>query len=235
MITVHVGAALSDSVNYANSIVTFDATESNSRAERSRDCGASLSLLLAVFEKQQYGSFCGPASVTMLLRACGREPAVSQADVFETLFHRVLPITRAQQHPSLTRDDVHRSGFALDEIAHLLQHEYGFRVAANRSTWADHRVLAQQLRTVLTEMFAAPPGMTFVIVNLWRVWLGHRGGHFSPLAAYDKTSYSVLLLDTSKNKPWHWIPVEVLARLMMRFDHSVQLPRGFLVVQEAVQ
>lgn len=38
----------------------------------------------------------------------------------------------------------------------------------------------------------------FLIVNWWRDFMGHRGGHFSPLMSFDEQTDSVLIFDTAK-------------------------------------
>ena len=57
----------------------------------------------------------------------------------------------------------------------------------------------------------------FIVVSFSRSVVGQSGsGHFSPLAAYDTQSDSVLILDTARFKyPPHWVKLELLWAAML--------------------
>ncbi|MEY4545729.1 MAG: hypothetical protein RL685_1924 [Pseudomonadota bacterium] len=70
----------------------------------------------------------------------------------------------------------------------------------------------------------------FLVANYARTGLGQTGsGHFSPLAAWHRSSDHVLVLDVARFKyPPHWVPVERLWQAMAtRDDRNGQL-RGWL-------
>lgn len=69
---------------------------------------------------------------------------------------------------------------------------------------------------------------TQVIANFAR----YPSGHFSPVAAYDQISDSVLILDTNPSQqPWNWIDVALLMDAMQTRDNREN--RGFLVISES--
>lgn len=73
----------------------------------------------------------------------------------------------------------------------------------------------------------------YIIVNYSRKVVGQNGGgHFSPLAAYDKVSDSFLVLDVNPNRDtWAWIKSNVLFAAMGTFDTIEN--RGYLLLSDS--
>ena len=71
-----------------------------------------------------------------------------------------------------------------------------------------------------------------LVVSYDRKTLGQTGsGHFSPLAAYDSESDSVLILDTARFKYGaHWIPLPLLHSAMIPKDNATGKSRGFAML-----
>ena len=58
------------------------------------------------------------------------------------------------------------------------------------------------------------------------------GGHYSPVAALDRETNSVLMLDTARYKyPPHWIPVELIFQAMLPIDVVTGKGRGYIVLE----
>ena len=58
------------------------------------------------------------------------------------------------------------------------------------------------------------------------------GGHYSPVAALDRETNSVLMLDTARYKyPSHWIPVELVFQAMLPIDIVAGRIRGYIVLE----
>jgi len=58
------------------------------------------------------------------------------------------------------------------------------------------------------------------------------GGHFSPVAALDRETNSVLMLDTARYMyPPHWIPIELIFQAMLPIDLVTDKSRGYIVLQ----
>jgi hypothetical protein len=72
----------------------------------------------------------------------------------------------------------------------------------------------------------------YLLVNYQREVLGQeRVGHISPLAAYDRDSDRVLILDTAGYKyPPTWVPMESLFTAMSTVDSASGKSRGFIEI-----
>jgi len=70
------------------------------------------------------------------------------------------------------------------------------------------------------------------VCNYSRKVLGQTGdGHFSPVAAWDPATESVLIMDVARFKyPPHWVPISLLYEAMLRHDAATSRPRGWLLV-----
>lgn len=74
------------------------------------------------------------------------------------------------------------------------------------------------------------PHQSFLVVSYSRKVLKQTGdGHFSPVAAYDKASDQVLILDTARFKYGpHWVPLDLLYQAMQPIDPDTNKSRGFV-------
>ena len=72
----------------------------------------------------------------------------------------------------------------------------------------------------------------FVLANYLRASLGQHGyGHWSVLAAYDRESDHVLILDVAKYKyPPTWVSISALHRAIATTDATSGKPRGLVLV-----
>lgn len=73
---------------------------------------------------------------------------------------------------------------------------------------------------------------TFIGISYDRKTLKQTGsGHFSPIAAYDKETDSILILDTARFKyPPYWVPLELVFRSMLPIDADTGKSRGYFLV-----
>jgi glutathione gamma-glutamylcysteinyltransferase len=71
-----------------------------------------------------------------------------------------------------------------------------------------------------------------VVVSYTRKTLGQTGtGHFSPIAAFDSVSDSVLILDTARFKYGaHWVPLSLLYEAMQPVDPDTGRSRGYVLL-----
>lgn len=59
-------------------------------------------------------------------------------------------------------------------------------------------------------------------------------GHFSPVAAWDPATESVLIMDTARFKyPPYWAPLRRVYEAMLPLDKATQRPRGWAVLRRA--
>lgn len=164
------------------------------------------------FESQSLASFCGVASGVTALNAMGRD--LSQ----ETFFNDDTDAVR-------TRLQVTFGGMSLPELAGLLE-AHGAAVSFDH---ADSTTL-QDFRAALDTNLDHEGD--FILVNYQREALGQaKVGHISPLAAYDRDTDKVLILDTAGHKyPPTWVPVELLFAAMNTIDNSTGKTRGYVEV-----
>jgi glutathione gamma-glutamylcysteinyltransferase len=89
----------------------------------------------------------------------------------------------------------------------------------------------QECNTLLQEPEQHQPKM-YLAVSYNRQVLQQTGtGHFSPIAAYDKVSNHVLILDTARFKYTpHWVPLDMLFQAMLSVDPQTNKSRGFIAL-----
>lgn len=178
------------------------------------DAIADYSSLLAHFEPQVAVSFCGVASSVAVLNALGQ--TTTQVTFFNDETEKVR------------RDwQVLFGGMSLGELAGLLQ-------AHSMKAHAHHAdaFTADQFRAIVAFNLSTPGD--YILVNYQREVLGQgKVGHISPLAAYDRDSDAVLIMDTAAHKyPPTWVPLELLVKAMNTVDNASGKLRGFIDVSK---
>ena len=166
------------------------------------------------FEHQSLASFCGVASSVTVLNAMGRD--VSQQSFFTDDAAAVR-----------SRLQVTFAGMSLPELAGLLQ-AHGARASARH---ADETTVDAFRTSIDTNLDREGD---FILVNYQREALGQPTvGHISPLAAYDRDTDKVLILDTAGHKyPPTWVPVELLFDATDTIDAATGKTRGFVEVAQ---
>lgn len=232
-------------------LVEFPSQESQRRLARSMYT-VDFFPLVNQFEPQMNAGTCGPTTAVIVLNALrppndsrrpidesafpsemrkgvpkGMQPVApryTQRSFFDTRFTDVKPKARFYGAPDAAgkRDP----GLQLRQLGEMLERhglEVQIKPVADDANDDDVRKdLVANLQT---------PG-DFVIVNYQRKVLGQPGGgHISPVAAYDVSSDSFLVLDVNPNRaPWVWVPATQLIA-SMRTKDTVE-NRGYLLVKE---
>ena len=82
-------------------------------------------------------------------------------------------------------------------------------------------------------IFEAENAEEFIAVSFSRKTLSQTGdGHFSPLAALDEETNSVLVFDTARFKyPPYWVSLELLFKAMLSPDDKTGIGRGYVVLR----
>lgn len=176
------------------------------------------------FETQRNEAYCSVATSVMALNALGiRRPAstlypdfpyFSQEDFFRGVDPQVANAARVS-HEGMTLDQL---GAALNAFPVMVQPYHA----------AD--LTLAQFRDLIRE--TTRRGDRFALLNFRRVEIGETGGgHWSPLAAYDATTDSALLLDVARYKyPAVWVPVAQLYAAALAVDNVSGLSRGVVVI-----
>lgn len=120
-------------------------------------------------------------------------------------------------------------GLSLKDLAKILSRSYQLRVDLTYVKKNDQESLEEfrkKLKKVLSD------DKNFMIVNFDGKVLGQKTrGHFSPLAAFDEKSDSVLVFDVALHKtPWYFVSVPKLFEAMNTKDEDDY--RGYLIVRK---
>ena len=183
--------------------------------------------LASNFVTQQNQAYCGVASIVMVLNALGLPaPSVPEFDPYKTFTQ--ANVLSEQTDAVLPRDTLAKIGMTLDQIGGILESypiDAEVRHAAHSSV--------DQFRTEASEYLGSPD--RFVIVNYLRKAINQeRGGHISPLAAYDKDTDRFLILDVARYKyPPVWVATSDLFAAMNTTDSdNNNQTRGYLMISK---
>jgi hypothetical protein len=177
------------------------------------------------FVTQKNQAYCGVASLTMVLNALGvSAPSTPEFEPFKTFTQDNL--LNDETEKVLPKEVLAKIGMTLDQIGQLLT---TFGVKADVHHAADTSL--DEFRKLATEAVGTPN--RYVIVNYLRRAIGQeRGGHISPIAAYDADTDRFLVLDVSRYKyPPVWVEADDLYAAMNTPDSDNQnRTRGFVLV-----
>jgi Phytochelatin synthase len=180
------------------------------------------------FLTQKTQSYCGVASIVMVLNALRvPAPAVPEYEPYRTFTQD--NVLDARTDKVLPRETLARQGMTLDQIGGILALE---PVKAEVHHASDSSV--EEFRK-LAGAYLRESGH-FVIVNYLRKALGEeRGGHISPLAAYDAKTDRFLILDVARYKyPPVWVKTADMFAAMNAPDAANDnKSRGFVLVTAA--
>jgi len=181
------------------------------------------------FVTQKTQAYCGVASIVMVLNAL-HTPAPTTPE-YEP-YHTFTQDNLLDEHTDaiLPREVLARQGMTLDQLGALL----GLHPATIEVRHAEAGGL-DAFRASARDYLAAKDH--FVIVNYLRKSIGQeRGGHISPLAAYDAKSDRFLILDVARYKyPPVWVTASDLFAAMNTTDSANNnKTRGYVLVTKAV-
>jgi Phytochelatin synthase len=180
------------------------------------------------FVTQKTQSYCGVASMVMVLNALGLPaPSVPEYEPYRTFTQDNVLSERTDA--VLPRETLARQGMTLDQLGGILatQPVHAEVHHASDSSVDEFRRLASA--------YLREPGH-FVIVNYLRKALGEEtGGHISPLAAYDGKTDRFLILDVARYKyPPVWVKAADMFAAMNTPDVvNGNKTRGFVLVTAA--
>ena len=179
------------------------------------------------FVTQKYQSYCGVASIVMVLNALQiGAPAVPEFDPYRTFTQDNVLDERTES--ILPRHVLLKKGMTLNQLGDLLAlHPLKIELQHAGDTTLDE-FRASAVKYLATEKH-------FVLVNYLRMAIGQeRGGHISPLAAYDAKGDRFLILDVARYKyPPVWVGAAELFNAMNTRDADNQnRTRGFVLIAE---
>jgi hypothetical protein len=179
------------------------------------------------FVTQKNQAFCGVASIVMVLNALTiPAPATpefephktfTQDNVFSSATEKVLP-----------QEVLAKMGMTLDQIGAFIS---TYPVRAEVHHVSDSSL--DEFRTLARQYLSTPDH--HVIINYLRKTIGQeRGGHISPLAAYDADTDRFLILDVSRYKyPPVWVSAaELFAAMNTPDSDNKNRTRGYVLISK---
>ncbi|MGX9116693.1 phytochelatin synthase family protein [Mesorhizobium sp. BHbsci] len=177
------------------------------------------------FVTQKNQAFCGVASSVMVLNAIGvPAPPVPEYDPYNTFTQDNLLDARSEQ--VIPVETIKKQGMTLDELGGLLALQ-PVQVEVRHAADSSLDTFRKEARGYLATK------RQFVIVNYLRKAMGQeKGGHISPLAAYDAETDRFLILDVARYKyPPVWVTTADLFNAMNTQDSdNANRTRGYVLI-----
>ena len=125
------------------------------------------------------------------------------------------------------KDGSFGGGIDIDELQAMLKVHGVKSKLVNVDTYSDAKL--SDFRKLVKEVVNSDK--EFLILNYDHSYKSLMGGHFSPVAAYDEKSDSVLILDVAAHRnPWIWINLSDVYHAMNTKNYAQTAYRGYLVV-----
>ena len=177
------------------------------------------------FVTQNNQAYCGVASMVMVLNSLKiPAPEAPQYKPFR-IFTQDNFFSNEKTRNVVTPEVVSRQGMTLDTLGELLV-SYNVKVkvyhAGDTNLEEFRKLAAENLKQ----------SGNFVIVNYLRKEIGQeKGGHISPLAAYNELTDRFLIMDVSRYKyPPVWVKTADLWKAMNTVDSASGKTRGLVFV-----
>ncbi|AFY87892.1 phytochelatin synthase family protein [Chroococcidiopsis thermalis] len=179
---------------------------------------------------QNTQSYCGVASIVMVLNALSIPAPIAPEYTPYRVFTQANFFNNASTKKVLAPEVVARQGMTLEQLGQLLA-SYGVEAKVYHSTNTN----IEQFRQLVIQNLRQENN--FVLANYLRRKIGQeRGGHISPLAAYNQQTDRFLILDVSRYKyPPVWVKAADLWQAMDTEDRVSGKTRGFVLVSQKVK
>ncbi|XP_078373620.1 uncharacterized protein LOC144657181 [Oculina patagonica] len=219
-------------------LVDYRSSESRTRLGRALQTGSSAVPYLALtscYTTQSKPNYCGLSTLAIILNSLQINPDRCWKGVWRWYTDELLDY-------SISKVDLKVSGTTLEEFVWLAEcNGANATLVRPNNSMEQFDEYVESLERVCTgsrkpandQNFDEKIPKEFMAVSYSRAALGQVGvGHFSPIAALDRETSSVLLLDTERYKyPPHWIPVELLFQAMLPIDIVTGKSRGYVVLE----
>jgi len=218
------GGLTAQTLSLTRNLINFDSTEGEQLLLESnaRQDYFPLSIHFVTQDNQAY---CGVASMVMVLNALSLPaPEASEYPGYH-LFTQKNFFNNPKTEQVIAAETVARQGMTLEELEKLLE---SYPVKA--SVYHGSDVTLAEFRRLVKINLQQPNN--FVLVNYLRRTIGQeRGGHISPIAAYNEQSDRFLILDVSRYKyPPVWVKAEELWQAIATVDSVSGKTRGFVLI-----
>lgn len=217
-------------------LVDYRSTESKTRLCRGLQTGYAVPYLSlsSCFNTQAEPAYCGISTLAIILNALRIDPQRIWRTIWRWYTEELLECCRPLE-------DVKKSGITLEEFVCLANCNGAEARLVRPSDSKEHfEEFVQALERVCTggkqvkdETCDEENPDEFMAISFSRKTLGQTGdGHFSPIAAMDRETNSVLMFDTARYKyPPYWVPIELLFQSMLPLDSVTGKSRGYVVLK----
>ncbi len=218
------GSVFAQTLTLPQNLIAFNSPEGEKLfvESQSREDFFPLSMQFVTQNNQAY---CGVASIVMVLNGLQiPAPEALQYSPYR-VFTQENFFNNEATRKVLAPEVVSRMGMTLEQIGQLLG---SYNVKPKVYHAADTNL--QDFRKLASENLKQPGN--FVLVNYLRREIGQeKGGHISPLAAYNEKMDRFLIMDVSRYKyPPIWVKTADLWKAMATPDSVSRKTRGFVFV-----
>jgi Phytochelatin synthase len=220
------GSVFAQTLPLSPNLIGFDSNEGEKLLIRSKSREDFFPLSMQ-FVTQISQAYCGVASSVMVLNSLGVPAPEAPQYKPHKLFTQENFFNNEATRKVIAPETVSRQGMTLEELGGLLA-SYGAKVQVYHAGDATIEKFRKQTADILKQ-----PG-NFVIVNYLRKEIGQeKGGHISPLAAYNEETDRFLIMDVSRYKyPPVWVKTDDLWKAMVTKDSVSNKTRGFIFVSK---
>ncbi|MBR8828827.1 MAG: phytochelatin synthase family protein [Gomphosphaeria aponina SAG 52.96 = DSM 107014] len=229
ILTVLIGSGVkAQTLDISENLVNFNSAEGESLLLES-EARQDYFPLSIQFVTQNNLAYCGVASIVMVLNAMSIEAPEAPEYRNYRIFTQENLFNNPQTQQVMTAEDVRRGGMTLEQLGLLLA-SYSVRVEVHYGS----DVTLDEFRSLVVENLQRSDN--FVLVNYSRPSIGQeRGGHISPIAAYNEATDRFLVLDVARYKyPPVWVKVEELWEAMKTLDSVSGKTRGFVLISPSL-
>lgn len=186
--------------------------------------------LIEQFTTQSEPAYCGLSTLVMTLNAFSLDPLQKWKGPWrwyeDSMLSCCLDLEKVKKQGITMKEFVRQAlceGIHADLSLAQETSEHVFRKSVQEACVEDDQEDTDRLRSVL-------------VVSYSRKILGQTGsGHFSPIAAYDKSTDMVLILDTARFKYGpHWVPLSLLFEAMLPHDPDTSTSRGYIMLRNLI-
>ena len=224
-------------------LVDYRSSESKTRLCRSLQAGYAVPYLAlsSCFNTQTEPAYCGVSTLAIILNSLRIDPQRIWKTIWRWYTEELLDCCRPLE-------DVKVSGITLEEFVCLAECNGAIAsLSRPRDTTGEYDEFVQTVKRVCTggrakgdakegekkENLDEENPEEFMAISYSRKILGQTGdGHFSPIAALDVETNSVLMFDTARFKyPPYWVPLDLLFQSMLPTDKATGKSRGYVVLR----
>jgi hypothetical protein len=220
------GTVISQTLPLSDNLIAFNSDEGEKLLIQSRAREDFFPLSMQ-FVTQNNQAFCGVASIVMVLNGLGvLAPETPQYSPYR-VFTQENFFSNEKTKKVITPEVVSRQGITLEQLGGLIS---SYDVKAKVYHAADTNL--KQFRKLVSENLKQ--SNNFVIVNYLRKEIGQeKGGHISPIAAYNEQTDRFLIMDVSRYRyPPVWVKAADLWKAMNTKDIVSGKTRGFVLVSK---